>query len=456
MSANALADTAPSAAPPKRPWDAGRPVREFEAICAKHNLACGTPDALTAFQRALDENKSLAMNFWSVVARLGDSSHGPGLGESDILAAIVRAVTGQPIEQARESQASSVDRLARLLAGEDLSLDPITTSAPHVPAAQAVIPEPVAPEEPVVTSAEEESAPQASAPVTDSRSRLVLVPDHPRTLAAAIAAAPELAQSTVQDTAPLPHAPAQVPQPSPSPADTPRARLHIQSDDEPRITIPLSAYAEQKQSHGGTRAAIIILLLAITAGAGYLLFRNGAELPQTALAWIHNWTAPASPHTNLPTPSISDEDLAPAQPSVPAASPTAVTGRSATHSTSSSAAPSRAATLTSDTVTTAADDAHDSTLPQVSADEMHDHLVSSRFPIVPNSANADAISGVVTLQAVVTASGSVDHIRAVSGPSQLIQPAIEAVSGWRYRPYLVKGVPTDVSTTIRVNFSGND
>jgi len=213
MSANALADTAPSAAPPKRPWDAGRPVREFEAICAKHNLACGTPDALTAFQRALDENKSLAMNFWSVVARLGDSSHGPGLGESDILAAIVRAVTGQPIEQARESQASSVDRLARLLAGEDLSLDPITTSAPHVPAAQAVIPEPAAAqEEAPVPSAEQQDTQRAAAPATDSRSRVVLVPDHPRTLAAAIAAAPELAQNTAQ-TALLPTTPRDAPQP---------------------------------------------------------------------------------------------------------------------------------------------------------------------------------------------------------------------------------------------------
>jgi len=469
MNAHALADTAPSAAPPKRPWDPGRPVREFEAICAKHNLACGTPESLTAFQRALDENKSLAMNFWSVVARLGDPSHGPGLGESDILAAIVRAVTGQPIEQARESQSSAVDRLARLLAGEDLSLDPITTSAPQVPAAQAVIPEPAAAqEEAPVPSAEQQDTQRAAAPATDSRSRLVLVPDHPRTLAAAIAAAPELAQSTVQDTAPLPPAPAlaataEAAQPPIPTAVTPRARVHIQSEDEPRITIPLSAYAEQRQS-GGMRAAVVILILALVGGAGYLLFRHGAAWEQSALAVIHNWTAPASPHTTLPTPSISDEDLAPAESSIPAASPRSAvagnptaTGSSVTHSAPSSATtPRRTATRDSDAVTTAADAGRDSTLPQISADEMHDHLVSSRFPIVSDTTNADAVSGVVTLQAVVTASGSVEHIRAVSGPSQLVQPAIEAVSGWRYRPYLVNGTPSDVSTTIRVNFSGND
>jgi len=87
---------------------------------------------------------------------------------------------------------------------------------------------------------------------------------------------------------------------------------------------------------------------------------------------------------------------------------------------------------------------------------MHDHLISSRFPIVPDTPNANAVRGVVTLEAVITARGTVEHIRAISGPESLRQPAIEAVSGWRYRPYLAEGTPTDVRTSIRVDFSGND
>ena len=86
---------------------------------------------------------------------------------------------------------------------------------------------------------------------------------------------------------------------------------------------------------------------------------------------------------------------------------------------------------------------------------MRNHLFASRFPIVPDAVNADALNGVVILRAVITARGTVEHAYAISGPEALRQPAIDAVSGWRYRPYMLNGSPIDVSTTIRVDFSGN-
>jgi protein TonB len=35
----------------------------------------------------------------------------------------------------------------------------------------------------------------------------------------------------------------------------------------------------------------------------------------------------------------------------------------------------------------------------------------------------------------------------------LRQSALEAVKSWRYKPYLVKGKPVEVETTVRVPFT---
>src|SRR6185437_16779639 len=100
MTAHAhVVDDEPVAPSPTDAVDSGRPVREFEAICAKHNLACGAPENLVPFLAALADNKLLAMNFWSVVARLSDGRHGPALSQDQILGAIVQAVTSQRKDQ---------------------------------------------------------------------------------------------------------------------------------------------------------------------------------------------------------------------------------------------------------------------------------------------------------------------------------------------------------------------
>lgn len=49
--------------------------------------------------------------------------------------------------------------------------------------------------------------------------------------------------------------------------------------------------------------------------------------------------------------------------------------------------------------------------------------------------------------------GTIANLRVVSGPALLQKAALDAVSTWRYRPYLLNGQPVKVETTINVTFS---
>jgi len=84
---------------------------------------------------------------------------------------------------------------------------------------------------------------------------------------------------------------------------------------------------------------------------------------------------------------------------------------------------------------------------------MNSHLVISRVPIIPESVRQSGLTGVVRLQAHISRDGSVTGLHVLDGPQELRQPALDAVSAWRYRPYMVNGQPTDVTTTITVDFS---
>ena len=59
----------------------------------------------------------------------------------------------------------------------------------------------------------------------------------------------------------------------------------------------------------------------------------------------------------------------------------------------------------------------------------------------------------VVLQAVISKAGDVASLVAISGHPMLIPRAIEAVKQWKFRPYLLNGIPVEVETTIHVEFS---
>jgi protein TonB len=74
-------------------------------------------------------------------------------------------------------------------------------------------------------------------------------------------------------------------------------------------------------------------------------------------------------------------------------------------------------------------------------------------PVYPALARSAHIQGTVLLQAVISRQGTIEKLRVLSGHPMLAGAAIDAVSQWRYRPYILNNEPVEVETQITVNFS---
>jgi TonB family protein len=80
-------------------------------------------------------------------------------------------------------------------------------------------------------------------------------------------------------------------------------------------------------------------------------------------------------------------------------------------------------------------------------------LVQKVDAIYPPIAKAAHIQGTVVLQGLIGKDGTVRELHVLNGHPMLQQAAIDAVRQWHYRPYLLKGEPVEVLTTINVIFS---
>lgn len=82
-------------------------------------------------------------------------------------------------------------------------------------------------------------------------------------------------------------------------------------------------------------------------------------------------------------------------------------------------------------------------------------LLAPIRPIYPQIARLTGTSGTVVIEAIISRSGSIQNAHALSGPAILQSAALDAVRAAHYRPYLLNGQPTEVETTITVNFRMN-
>jgi outer membrane biosynthesis protein TonB len=57
------------------------------------------------------------------------------------------------------------------------------------------------------------------------------------------------------------------------------------------------------------------------------------------------------------------------------------------------------------------------------------------------------------LHAIIGKDGKIRSLKVVSGPDELAHSALDVVRQWTYKPYLLNGNPTEVETTITVNYS---
>jgi protein TonB len=82
-------------------------------------------------------------------------------------------------------------------------------------------------------------------------------------------------------------------------------------------------------------------------------------------------------------------------------------------------------------------------------------LIRRVEPTYPPLARQARIQGTVVLAAVISKAGTIDNLRLVSGHPMLVGAALDAVSQWRYRPYILNGEVIEVETQITVNFMLN-
>jgi protein TonB len=79
-------------------------------------------------------------------------------------------------------------------------------------------------------------------------------------------------------------------------------------------------------------------------------------------------------------------------------------------------------------------------------------LLAPIRPVYPALARAAHVEGPVVVEAIISRTGTIESLHAVSGPLMLQGAALDAIREARYRPYRLNGEPTEVQTTITVNF----
>jgi TonB family protein len=90
--------------------------------------------------------------------------------------------------------------------------------------------------------------------------------------------------------------------------------------------------------------------------------------------------------------------------------------------------------------------------PQVPQKVMEGALTHRVAPEYPLQARLRHLQGTVLLYAVIGEDGKIRDLKALCGAPEFIPACLEAIRQWRYRPYLVDGVPVEVQTTIKVQF----
>jgi protein TonB len=79
-------------------------------------------------------------------------------------------------------------------------------------------------------------------------------------------------------------------------------------------------------------------------------------------------------------------------------------------------------------------------------------LLAPIRPEYPAIARISRTEGSVVVDALISTAGRIESAHVVSGPPMLQASALQAVRDARYRPFLLNGKPTEVSTTITINF----
>jgi protein TonB len=88
----------------------------------------------------------------------------------------------------------------------------------------------------------------------------------------------------------------------------------------------------------------------------------------------------------------------------------------------------------------------------VSTGVLQGMLIAPIRPVYPAIAKAAHVEGTVVVEAVISRKGTIESLHVVSGPQILQNAALDAIREARYQAFRLNGEPTEVQTTITVNF----
>lgn len=78
-------------------------------------------------------------------------------------------------------------------------------------------------------------------------------------------------------------------------------------------------------------------------------------------------------------------------------------------------------------------------------------LIRHEMPVYPEYKSEDRVGGAQVMRAMISPKGKVERLEWLYGPQIFRKPAMYAVKRWRYKPYLLNGVPVWVETIITIN-----
>ena len=88
----------------------------------------------------------------------------------------------------------------------------------------------------------------------------------------------------------------------------------------------------------------------------------------------------------------------------------------------------------------------------VGGDVKQAKLISSVAPEYPALAKAQHVSGGVTIDALIDATGHVTKMKVVSGPTLLHQAAMDSLKQWKYQPAMLDGKPVPMHLSVTIQF----
>lgn len=208
-----------------------------------------------------------------------------------------------------------------------------------------------------------------------------------------------------------------------------------------RRIMNLTHHSPQLRGVARLIPAALSLTLISAACTSALAFRQQVATPQTTTSTSSSpGTSSSSPNVALVIPDANDAPRS-YKLDVPA--------------DSSSALPPGSYTIKLDTPPDAASGQSPKTI-HVSAGVIAGNRTNFKAPIYPPEAKKAKLSGTVVLKAIIGKDGTISNLSILSSTNPIFNnSALEAVHHWTYKPYLLNGEPTEVDTTITINYALN-